>query len=242
MQWAEEEVEAEKLLPKRKVKHHDVAIMRASKAAPDAASLPARRPRQQQEPADGGGGGWAEMDADIGGGDPGLDMTACNVATGQETASRTQMARNEAVEGAWAPLRVELVDGALVEMKEHAALQVLLRYKELEGFKQWLQEMIQSMKCPTCGHRDLEEKDPVLVSLLTLTAVHRLEMPVFVCLRRVSTKCPAIAEILVQLLDFDLHFLGDPLLSAGVWLFRRRGPPFPSSQRRSIASLLPLRG
>ena len=45
MQWAEEEVEAEKLLPKRKVKHHDVAIMRASKAAPDAASLPARRPR-----------------------------------------------------------------------------------------------------------------------------------------------------------------------------------------------------
>ena len=153
-------------------------------------------------------------------------MTTCNVETGQETAARTQMARNEAVEGAWPPLRVELVDGALVEMKEHAALQVLLRYKELEGFKQWLREMIQSMKCPTCGHRDLEEKDPVLVSLLTLTAVHRLEMPVFVCLRRVSTKCPAIAEILVQLLDFDLHFLGDPLLSAGVWLFRRRGATF----------------
>lgn len=132
---------------------------------------------------EGVGGEGPVMDWEPSGVGSGGMFTTTTAAAKQQAGGNTQKQRRDAEEERWAVVRPMLRDGFLGAMGSYGGLRESLMQAEADVYRAKLQELMDHTVCNVCNHGERRVWRTVSVFIITFTAVHRLELPVWVCLR-----------------------------------------------------------
>lgn len=173
----------EERIPGFKKVFHRVVKGKPSRPAPNLASLVIKKARGEEEATGDGSGEGPELGSAPSAARPAALFTRVTGTEKQVAAGTKQTARRDGEERGWASVRTFFVEGFLRTVVGCEALGEEYVVAEARVLAAKLQALVDGMVCDVCSHDKMDEGRTVRVYIATLNAVHRLEIPLWVCKR-----------------------------------------------------------